>query len=85
MRFTAPCPSPLNFLDRLLTDSGKPYAPIRFKELVKERYLISKNLNTSYKDAGEITPLERRYLLELLVEDAQREKKIFQEQTQNKR
>ena len=67
----------LNFFDPLWTSDGKPFAPEQFKAIVKDRYLISKNMNTSYSDVCEITPTERAYLMQLLVEDAQKQAEII--------
>lgn len=66
----------MSFLDPQLTKDGKPYGPIRLKEIIKERYLISKNINTSYNDTGKITPLERRYILEFMIEEVQAQKEL---------
>lgn len=52
-----------------LTKDGKPYGPIRYKQIVKDRYWISKNINTSYKDVGQMTPIEREYLLEFISDE----------------
>ena len=60
-----------------MTEDGKPFGPTRYKEIAKERYLISKHTNTSYDDTSNITPLERTYLLEFLVEDMQRQKDLY--------
>nr|DAU15506.1 MAG TPA: hypothetical protein [Caudoviricetes sp.] len=38
--------------------------------------MISKHLNTSYVDLGKITPVERKYLLEFLMQDAEEENKL---------
>lgn len=65
-------------MDRQLTKDGKPYGPIRYKEIVTERYLISKNIHTSYTDVGKMTPLERQYILELLVDEQKRAKELEQ-------
>ncbi len=61
--------SQTNFLDPQLTSDGKPYAPVRFKELVKECYIISKNCNTSYTDLLNVTPVEKNYMLEFIMEE----------------
>lgn len=61
-----------------------PYGPIRFKEIIKERYLISKNLHTSYNDVGKITPAERTQLIQLLAEDIQNQKKLIEESRNKK-
>ena len=63
-----------------MTESGKDYGPYRFKEIVKERYLIAKNCHTSYLDVGKITPLERSYLIEFLTEEARKTKEFMEQQ-----
>ena len=64
----------LNFLDPQKTEDGKPYAPIRYKQIIKECYLISRNLNTSYTDVLKISPTERELLISFLMEEAKRNK-----------
>lgn len=60
-----------------MTDEGKPYGPIRYKNIARERYLISKHTNTSYEDTSRITPLERGYILEFITEDLERQKEMY--------
>ena len=67
----------LSFLDPQKAENGEPYGPFRYKEIAKERYLISKHINTSYTDLGKVTPTERRYLLEFVIESSQAEKDLF--------
>jgi len=69
-----------NFLDPLLTSDGAPYGPVRYKEIVKERYYVSKYCNTSYGDVGKITPTERQYLLEFITNELEQQKKMLEEQ-----
>lgn len=69
----------MNFLDPLLNSDGTPYGPFRYKELVRERVLISKNINTSYIDVGKITPLERKYIIQFLHEEAQKRQEMLDE------
>lgn len=57
--------------------NDQPYAPIRYREIVKECYLISKNINTSYTDLLNITPTERKYLIEFLVDEAKKREEII--------
>lgn len=66
-------------MDPQWTSDGKPYGPVRYRDIVKERYLISKHCHTSYMDTGEMTPLEREYMLEFLYEDFKREKDAYDE------
>jgi len=63
-----------------LTKDGKPYGPYRFKEIVRERYLISKNINTSYNDVGQITPRERGYIIEFIADEIKRSKDLIEQQ-----
>ena len=63
-----------NFLDPSLTSDGKPYGPVRYKEIINERYLISKFCHTSYSDVATMTPMEREYLLSFILNDLQRER-----------
>lgn len=73
-RITQPFPSHQNFLDPPLTKDGNPYGPERYKEIVKERYLISRNIHTSYSDLGNITPLERTYLMQFIADDNKKQR-----------
>lgn len=62
----------MNFLDPVSDSEGNPYGPTRYRELIKERYLVSKHTHTSYNDVGEITPTERIYILQLIAEEIQK-------------
>ena len=64
-------------MDPQLTEDGQPYGPTRYKEIAKERYLISKHTHTSYNDTMFITPTERNYLLEFISEDLEKEKQLY--------
>lgn len=71
-------------MDPQLTKDGKPYGPVRYEEIVKERYIISKSIHTSYNELGKITPTERRYIINYLLEESkQREKQL--EEIKNKK
>jgi len=60
-----------------LTSDGELFAPKRFKEIVRERFVITKHSNTSYGGINDMTPLERKYLLHFIIEDLKREKEIM--------
>ena len=66
-------------MDPKLTNDGKPYGPERFKNIVQERYFISKKCNTSYLDVGYITPIERKYILEFILDEIEKEKKAIED------
>lgn len=49
-----------------------------YKELVKERYLVTKHTNTSYNDTAHITPLERKYIFEFITDELQKQKEAYE-------
>lgn len=63
-----------NFLDPILTSDGKPFGPVRYKEIANEKYLVTKFCNTSYADVASMPPREREYLLEFILNDLKRER-----------
>lgn len=74
-------------MDPLLTFDGKPYGPVRYEQIVEERYLISKHIHTSYLDLASVTPLERKYILEFIKRDIERDNEIrekYNKQLNNK-
>jgi len=66
-------------MDPKLTEDGQLYGPVRFKNIVKERYFISKKCNTSYIDVGYMTPLERKYVIEFILDEIEKEQKKLEE------
>lgn len=60
------------------------YGPERYKEICRERYLISKHSSTSYNDTKDITPTERKYLIEFILEDLKAQQKIIDEKLATK-
>ncbi len=58
-----------HFLD-LILPSNKFKSSI-LENLTKEKYIISKKINTSYLELDEITPLERKMILKFITEDLQ--------------
>ena len=78
LNLTQHYPSLGSFLDPQFTKEGKPYGPIRYKEIVKERYLISKNMNTSYNEIGQITPIERKYIMEFIIDEIKKSNELVE-------
>jgi len=82
-----------NFLDpkfiKIKNKEGKeeevPYGPYKYKELIKESYLISRHLHTSYIDALKLTPTERTSLLQLLREEFEETRKANEKDLQANR
>ena len=67
-----------SFLDLQTTKDGKPYGPIRYKQLVKECYVIAKNTNTPYTALMDITPTEKNALIDLILEENRRSEEALQ-------
>jgi len=49
-----------------------------YKDLVEQRWTISHHLNTSYTDTGNITPLERKYLLQFISDNIQKKNELYE-------
>lgn len=78
-------PSLGSFLGPLSTKDGKPIGPKRYKELVKEAYLISKHIHTSYYDILKMTPVEREYILEFIADEIAKSKEYIERRQKNKK
>ena len=74
---TPPFAQPLNSLDPPSIDRVKT-----FRDLVRERYLISKNINTSYNEVGKLSVLERKYIVDFLIEEAEQTKEKLKQAKQ---
>ncbi len=75
-----------SFLDPQTTSDGRPYGPYRYKQLIKECYLIAKNTNTPYTSLMEITPTEKNELLNLILEESQKSQEaVAKIKAENKR
>lgn len=73
-----------NSLDPQTTKDGTPYGPMRYKEIVKECYYISHNINTSYNEALKISPSERELLIKMIAEDIKKQKEQIEKNLKNK-
>lgn len=80
MKWRYPFASHLNFLDPQTNPDGTPYAPSRYKEIVNECYIISKNINTSYLDILKISPTERNLMLGFLLDEAKQRAELIKKQ-----
>lgn len=72
----------MNSLDPQTTSDGKPYGPIKYKEIVKERWLIAKNSNIPYSDTENMTPTERYYILEFIAEEIKKTNEAIEKRKQ---
>ena len=69
-----------SFLDRQYDEEGNPLAPKRYKDLVKECYVVSKNCNIPYSDVLKMGCKERGYLLSFIVEEFEKMEQHSKEQ-----
>ncbi len=67
----------MNFLDPQLTEEGEPYGPAKYKEIVRERFFISKHSNISYSDTGKMSPTEREYIKGFIRDELKEQQKII--------
>ena len=62
-----------------MTKDGRPYGPERYKSIVRQLYVISKNTYTSYTDLRDkITPSEMTALLQLIKEENEETRKYVE-------
>ena len=69
----------MSFFDQQKTNDGKPYGPIRYKQIVNENYIICKQCNMSYSDVLKMTPTERDYILEFIKREIDEREKMMKE------
>lgn len=72
-----------SFLDQQLTSDGKPYGPIKYKEIVKECWFISDNLHTSYTDVLNLSFQERVYLIECIKQKQDKHNEALEKSIEN--
>lgn len=77
MILSLPFVSLLNFLYPQYDENHNLIGPKKFKEIIEECWFISKSINTSYTDILQISPLERKYLIDVIQESNRREKEEF--------
>ena len=51
---------------------------ILMDNIIQEKYHISKRIHTSFTELDEITPLERKALLKLVIKDLEEQKRILE-------
>lgn len=67
-----------------MTNDGKPYGPLRYRQIVNEAYVLTKNTHTTYSDVMQMTPLERSYMLDFLKDEATRAQELINKANQKK-
>jgi hypothetical protein len=67
-----------SFLDPQISKDGTPYGPKRFKEIVKECWFLSDQMNTSYSDVLDLSVQERFYISECIKEKHETQKKALE-------
>ena len=69
-----------NFLTPLYDEEGNPTGPKIYEELVRECYLISKYINTSYNEVLDTTYAERMMLLRNISDEAKRSREKYEQE-----
>ena len=69
-----------NFLTPLYDEEGNPTGPKIYEELVRECYLISKYINTSYNEVLDTTYAERMMLLRNISDEAKRNREKYEQE-----
>ena len=65
-----------HFLDLIVDDPQ--FKTVSMQNIISEKYEISKRTHTSFLDLDEITPLERKALLRLIVKDLEEQKRLIE-------
>lgn len=73
----------MSFLDPQFTSDGKPYGPIRYKQIFDGCLYISKNTHNSVEDIKEWTPLEFKMAITYLNEHFEKEEEAFNKMAQS--
>lgn len=67
-----------NFFDQQMLTNPETYYRERIDMLMRERYLIAKQLNTSFIETNEMTPKEREYMIKLFLEERDKLKEMHE-------
>jgi hypothetical protein len=62
-----------------MTSDGKPYGPIRYKNILTECWYVSDNLNTSYTDVLDLAVSDRLALINLIKEKIENTNKALED------
>lgn len=54
------------------------FKSITMNNIIQEKYQISKRIHTSFTELDDITPIERKALLKLIVKDLEEQKRILE-------
>jgi len=74
-----------SFLDPQLFNKNENYGQKRYKEIVKECWYISDNLNTSYTDVLDMSFQERYYLITFINDKQEQTQKAIEQRQQELR
>ena len=70
-----PFASTKHFLDLVVDDPE--FKSITMNNLIQEKYQISKRIHTSFTELDDITSVERKALLKLIIKDLEEQKRIL--------
>lgn len=64
-----------HFLDLVIDDPE--FKTVMMNNIIQEKYQISKRIHTSFTELDNITAIERRALLKLILKDLEEQKRIM--------
>lgn len=73
---SCPFASTQHFLDLYI--NSDEFKTTTMQNIIEEKYHISKRLHTSFTELDDITPMERKALLRLIVKDLEEQKRIME-------
>lgn len=71
-----PFASTKHFLDLIVDDPE--FKSVSMNNIIQEKYQISKRIHTSFTELDNITSVERKTLLKLILQDLEEQKRIIE-------
>lgn len=71
----SPFTSTKHFLDLVVDDPE--FKTVMMNNIIQEKYQISKRIHTSFTELDDITSVERKALLKLILKDLEEQKRIM--------
>lgn len=77
-----PFASTKHFLDLIVYDPE--FKSVSMNNIIQEKYQISKRIHTSFTELDDITPIERKALLKLILKDLEEQRRIIEASKQKR-
>lgn len=63
-----------------MTSDGKSVGQEQYENIVKQRYAIARTLNCSYESVGNMSPVEKNFIIKYINDEYEERKKQLDEQ-----